>query len=155
MADKEFDIIRYDAAERTEYRIGSRVFTMRDLSIDTYDDMVVLVQQLAERAATECASDKDGTWLDFARWLLGACADDLAGAWNRVLSLPEGETVDGAWMRKTMTVPRLKRIFYQVVKDNGWEALEQAVEEKLFPFVLDLAKRRLCLIAATVQVPGA
>jgi len=149
MNDQEFfETTRYEAAERTEYRFGSRVFTLRDLSLEAYDEIMVSLEKLMRRIVEAYNNEEEErNAAQFVCLVLREGGEELAAVWNYAFQL-EDDAIDGEWFRKNITVPRLKKIWAQVVKDNGWESMASAVEDKLFPFVWGLAKIKLAQVAA-------
>ena len=165
MSDEpKFAMKRYEAAERTEYRIASRVFMLGDLCLDDYDEFCVAADKIIEKAIAEYydvdeegkpRQSKDGkTFMGIIRYIITEASAECADMWNGFFHLPEDEKVDAAWFRKTMTIPRLKKMWWQIVKDNGWESLAEGMMDKLLPFVWQLAKMKLAQIAANVPLEG-
>ena len=157
MSDRPgFEITRFDAAERTEYRVGTRSFDLNDLSLEAYDEIMVRLEKMIRRII-DAYNDEDvpRTTIELVRLVIKDGADDLADVWNYAFLLKDSDTIDGDWFRSTMTVPRLKKLWVQVVKDNGWESMAKAVEDKLLPFVVQLAKIRMAQAATGLPLPEA
>lgn len=149
-----FEITRYEVAERTEYRVGTRSFTLNDLSLDAYDEIMVRLEKLLRRVV-EAYNDekKPRTVIEFVRLVIKEGGAEIAGVWNFAFDLAKGDRIDAKWFRRNITIPRLKKIWQHVVKDNGWESMAKAVEEKLFPFVVDIAKMKMAQAAAVAPLP--
>lgn len=155
MSNARFEIERYEELEMTEYRFteGStkRTFKLYDVPLDTYDECMKRLSDLRKRVADKYKK-KEPSIEELLRYVLREFAAESADVWNLLFRLEGADVVDAAWLRRTLTVPRLKRIWRQAIKDNGWESVAAIVEEKLFPFLLDLAQARAAAAAAAMPL---
>lgn len=163
--EARFVIKRYEIAERTEYRINSRVFSLDDVCLDGYDEFVITADKIIEKVIEKWYGKhrKDGKPVnskydvsikELIHFSIREFSKDFTALWNSFFELKGDDRINEKWFRKAMTVPRIKAMWWQIVRDNGWEMLAEGLMSKLIPFVWEMAKRKMLMVGALVPLPG-